>query len=127
MFPWRCDDGTAPPDSSIAEWARMFTEAASKAGLNVERAGDFVTPLQEAGFRSIHGQKFKWPIGPWPKGRHNKRLGKWALEDLLQGLQGGILALLTRFLGWSKEQVELFLVEVRKDLRAQKQHFYMPV
>ena len=127
MFPWRCDDGSAPPDSAIAEWARLFTEAGAKAGLNIERAGDFVTPLREAGFTEITGRKFKWPIGPWAKGKLNKTLGQLLLEDLRQGLQGGSLALFTRFLGWSKEQVELFLVNVRRDLHKQKHHFYMPM
>lgn len=127
VFPIRCDDGSAPSDSAIAEWSRLFIQAGSKAGLKVDRALDFVTPLREAGFVGITGRRFKWPIGPWAKGKKNKRMGQWTLDNYLEGIQGGSLALFTRMLGWTKERVELFLMEVRKELHLQKSHFYFPM
>ncbi|KAF2095542.1 S-adenosyl-L-methionine-dependent methyltransferase [Rhizodiscina lignyota] len=127
VFPGRCDDGSAPPTSPMAEWFKLFIEAGTKAGLNPTQANDFATPLRQAGFVGITGRKFKWPLGPWAKGKMNKTLGKWTLENILEGLQGGSLALFTRMLGWSKERVEVFLMEVRRELHEQKSHFYMPM
>lgn len=36
--------------------------------------------------------------------------------ELLKGLQGLVLRPFSKGLGWSREQIELFLAEVRKDV-----------
>lgn len=51
----------------------------------------------------------------------------WALENISAGLQGLSLALFTRGLGWSAEELEVFLVDVRKDMRNNRIHSYWPM
>jgi len=51
----------------------------------------------------------------------------WCHECLDSGLQALSLMLLTNVLGWSAEEVEVFLVGVRKDLKNRKIHAYFPV
>jgi hypothetical protein len=53
--------------------------------------------------------------------------GMWTLENFTTGLQGISLALFTRGLGWTAEELEVFLVDVRKDLRDTKIHAYYPM
>jgi hypothetical protein len=48
----------------------------------------------------------------------------WALEDISSGIQGLSLALFTRGLKWSVEELEVFLAEVRKDMRDRSIHSY---
>jgi hypothetical protein len=48
----------------------------------------------------------------------------WVLEDLAPGLEGLSVALFTRILGWSKAELEVFLVDVRKDMRNTNIHAY---
>lgn len=43
------------------------------------------------------------------------------------GLQAISMALLTRVLGWSTEEVEVFIAKVRADIRNQSYHAYWPM
>jgi hypothetical protein len=51
----------------------------------------------------------------------------WTYADLAGGLEGLSLGFFTRGLGWTKEEVEVFLVDVRKDMGDTKVHAYTPV
>jgi hypothetical protein len=50
--------------------------------------------------------------------------GMWNLENMTPSLEGFSMALFTRVLGWSKEEVETFLIDVRKDMKDPKIHAY---
>lgn len=54
-------------------------------------------------------------------------LRAWCKEDVLEGMQGWSMAVLTRGLGMSKEGAELLLMEVRKDIDSKKLHVYVPM
>ena len=45
-----------------------------------------------------------------------KEIGEWNLLNMLDGLDGFTFRLWTNVLGWSMEEVESFLENVRKDL-----------
>lgn len=45
----------------------------------------------------------------------------------MMGLEGLSVGLFTRVLGWSRESVDVFLAEVRKDLSNTAIHAYWPV
>jgi len=45
-------------------------------------------------------------------------------ENFSGGVQGLSMAIFTRGLGWSAEEVEAFLVDVRKDMKDTKIHGY---
>ena len=48
----------------------------------------------------------------------------WTLANVEPGLEGLSMAIFTRALGWSKEETEVFLADVRKDLKNTKMHSY---
>ncbi len=54
-------------------------------------------------------------------------LGSWSYYNLLEGLQGASMMLFTKALGWSPEAVDVFLVDVRKELKDRNIHAYFPV
>jgi hypothetical protein len=49
--------------------------------------------------------------------REQKTIGAWNLLNVLEGIEAFSMALFTRILGWSAAEVEVLLVDVRKDLR----------
>jgi hypothetical protein len=51
--------------------------------------------------------------------------GLWAHEVTMSNLSGLSIALFTHGLGWSVEELEVFLADVRKDLKNSKIHSYM--
>jgi len=51
----------------------------------------------------------------------------WTLENADPQLEGISMAIFTRFHGWSKQEVEIFVVDVRKEMRDTKIHVYWPM
>ena len=124
QFPLRCDDDSAGPNSALLSWSTFIQLAARKAGIESTSSLHFVKQLQDQGFINIKEETSQWAIGPWPKGKVQKAIGRYTLENILSGLQGISMALLTRHLGWSKEEVEVYLVDVRKECLNSSMHHY---
>lgn len=80
--------------------------------------------IQEAGFVDVVEKKFKWPVGPWSSDPKLKELGRWNLLNWEEGMEGWAMALYTRQLGWSYEEVQSFLSQIRKALRDRKTHVW---
>jgi hypothetical protein len=100
-------------------------EAAAQTGLDATAPSHFGPKLRAAGFVDVQRKNFKWPLGKWAKGKKNKLLGYYAEEDFNDFLPGSVLGLFTRVLKWTREEVELFLAEVRREKREMKErHFY---
>lgn len=53
--------------------------------------------------------------------------GMWTYENLGNGASGLSMALFTRALGWTQQEVELFLVDVRRDMKDRSVHGYWPL
>jgi hypothetical protein len=59
-----------------------------------------------------------------PRDPHYKKLGLWFQHDFLEGLNS-TRAILTRGLRWTDEQVEVFLVDVRRNVKDRGVHAYV--
>lgn len=57
----------------------------------------------------------------------NQFVGAWNYENMTSGLEAISLGLFTRVLGWSREEVDVFLIDVRKDIKNTKIHCYYPM
>lgn len=53
--------------------------------------------------------------------------GSWTLENISGGLEALSAAVYTRVLGWSKEELDVFLSQVRRDLKNTSIHTYWPM
>ncbi|KAK3326090.1 S-adenosyl-L-methionine-dependent methyltransferase [Apodospora peruviana] len=123
-FVIKCDDGTLPDDSALVKWHDHMHEAAKTAGFPLDAIGHVPEMMREAGFVDIVATPVKWPINPWPKTAKYKELGRWAQENFTWGCDSMSLALFTRVLGWSADEVHVFMAMVRQDLRNRKLHAY---
>ena len=124
LFPLRCDDDSAAPDSPFLIWGANVQEAASRVGIDTLAAEKFKTQLHSLGFTNIRQERVMWAVGSWPRGKKEKEIGKYTQFNIASGLQGLSMALFTRHLGWSREAVEINLIEVRKDVMDRSKHFY---
>jgi hypothetical protein len=75
----------------------------------------------------VQERRYEWPLGTWAKGKRNKTIGLWYREDMLSGLHGFTVAVLTRAFGMSMEEIELLLVGVREDIKSNRIHVYIPM
>jgi hypothetical protein len=83
--------------------------------------------VEEAGYVDIVETKFAWPVGPWAKDPKLKALTIWGRENFLSVLQGLSMAVITRGLGMSAQEVEVFFAVVRAEVAGRKVHCYAPI
>jgi len=119
---WYSEDGSLKSDSALARWVDLLIEASSKMGRDHLPGSKLEGWVRDAGFTEVHHQKFRIPVGRWPKNERLKAIGTWNLLSALEGLEGFSMGLFTRLLGWKPEDVQLFLVDVQKDIRDSKIH-----
>ena len=123
-FPPGCADDTAGPDSAFLKWGKLIHEACLSVGVNTSACRGFKPQLEDQGFVNVQESPAFWPLGTWPKGKKEKKIGQYMILNVLDALQAVSLALLIRHHGWLKEEVEVYLIDVRKEIYNQKNHFY---
>jgi hypothetical protein len=125
--PFSCDDNTLDPDSELARMGTLCIEASNKAGREINDAPKYKSYLEKAGFVDVVEKQFKWPLNQWPRDKHFKEVGIWSFENLNRGVEGLLMALFTRYLDWTAEQVIVFCSALRKQLANPKIHAYTPM
>ncbi|RMD41164.1 hypothetical protein DV735_g3953, partial [Chaetothyriales sp. CBS 134920] len=123
----RADDDSTPPGSPCARWGELFNLAFNKLGKPVDVLNHQYRWLREAGFEDVHEERFKMPIGLWPSartpfGKKMKEIGRWRLLEVDAGMEGWALALFTRVLGMSYQEVQIYLSEMRKSWSDRRVH-----
>ncbi|RSM01546.1 hypothetical protein CEP52_008473 [Fusarium oligoseptatum] len=128
QLPVFCDDGTLDPKTSpIMKWQEGLIDASKKLGRPLGASDQYKAILERTGFHNVDETIFRWPTNSWPKDRKLKELGKWNLANFDAGLEGVSLALFTRVLSWSKEDVLALCADVRRELRNPKVHGYWKI
>jgi len=102
-------------------------KAISNDGIDPDPSPKFRAIMEEIGFVNIKERPLKWAIGPWPKGKREKLIGRMMVDNSKQACRPGALALFTKRLGWSVEQVEEFMPSVEKDIANAKRLYYTQV
>jgi hypothetical protein len=72
--------------------------------------------IEEAGFEKVTEEVFDLPLGAWAKDKRLKEVGAFHYVQLRGGLQAIVMALFTRVLSWSTQQVEVYLASIRAEL-----------
>ncbi|KAH0612942.1 uncharacterized protein H6S33_009322, partial [Morchella sextelata] len=110
--------------TSISQWCRLGIEASERAGRPFDITDKLKGWMEDALFINVEENIFKVPIGSWPKDHKMKNIGRYNLLNLLEALEGFTLALFTRFLDWTADEVYVLLAGVRSELRSKDSNFY---
>ncbi|KAH7183509.1 S-adenosyl-L-methionine-dependent methyltransferase [Fusarium flagelliforme] len=121
------DDGTLKDGMAMHMWCRLLDQAAAKFNRCFERTSNFKDLLKEVGFADVVETRYKWPTNGWPKDKKYKELGLWNNVNASSALDALTMAPFTRGLGWSREEVEAFLVKLKSDWNNPKIHAYWPI
>ncbi|KAK7438950.1 methyltransferase domain-containing protein [Colletotrichum acutatum] len=116
-FPILCQDGTLKPDDPMARWSTLMMEGTELIGRPITVPARFRSMLSEAGFVDVVEHKRVWPTSPWPLNPELQELGVWGRACSLEGIEPGAMALFTRVLGWTREEVVVFMAGVRDDFK----------
>lgn len=119
-----CDDGTMPEDSGFLQTCKKFVEASKVFGTPSDIGTEFKTLLQNAGFVDVTENIFKVPSSPWPKDKRLKQIGAMEMANLVNGAAAyGLRAFQTAF-NWTREEIEVRLMEFRRDVKNRHYHQY---
>jgi hypothetical protein len=123
-MPVSCTEATANPKPYFLQWAEGVHEGSTKAGFDPSVSKRLPELLHNAGFTNIQVQWQNWPVGPWPKGAKNKRMGQWWAEDMKRGPRS-TGAMFTRLLGWTQEAFHGLIDKVEQEITEQKKHMWV--
>ena len=122
-----CDDDTMSPGFPLVDWCDSLDLAAMQFGKPLRIANKLKKWYIEAGFEDVQEQVFRVPMNPWPKDPHLREIGRVAELNMLDGVQGFSLASLHRVMGWSQNEIEVYLINVRKAISDRSVHGYYKV
>ncbi|KAI9727414.1 MAG: hypothetical protein M1834_008420 [Cirrosporium novae-zelandiae] len=116
------EDNSIGADNQVMELYRLLIEACDKAGRGCCPGRDLKKWVEEAGFKNVHHEVIRLPVGPWAKDMRLRQVGAFNLLQLLDGLEAFAIGPFTRMLDWSPERVQTFLVGVREDAKLKSVH-----
>lgn len=125
--PIKADDSSMTSDTALLQWSHFMLKGCTELGISANSPMNFKAQMEAAGFVNVTQTVYKWPSNRWPKSKKFKELGLWAFQNIEPGLEGLSLAVFTRGLKWSKEETEVFLAGVRKDLKDTRIHAYWEI
>lgn len=67
------------------------------------------------------------PIGPWAKDPVLKEIGRFQSLQEAKVIESYTPAIFSRVLGWSNEEIQVFIAKVKAELRNPAIHLYLPV
>lgn len=105
-----CDDGTMAADWPFKEWTEFMEDAAKNANWPLRIAHKLKKWYTEIGFVGAHERVLKVPINTCARDPRLKTLGHYWTENLLAGLEAFSLALFSRVFGWSKTEIDVWLI-----------------
>lgn len=83
--------------------------------------------MEASGFVDVSIRFVRVPIGVWVKDKQLRQSGLFSLVGLTDGLSGLSQRVFVHGLGWSIEEMEVLLMQVRQDCRNRKFHAYWPM
>ncbi|RSL68843.1 hypothetical protein CEP53_002417 [Fusarium sp. AF-6] len=119
------DDNTVDGNSAMGQWGKLFIEGSKKIGTSftVVEDGTQRKALEKAGFINIQEFNFKNPIGGWSSDPIEKEMGPYTKYGLETDTEGFVL-FMAHTLGWSRDEIQLYIDQFRRELRSEKHHGY---
>jgi hypothetical protein len=118
---------TMPPDHPVAQYWSLIYEGLGELGVNFHAVTGLADTMRDSGYINVTERVLQIPLGTWAKNKVLKTVGLYWRTILMDGIQAIALGPLTRGCRWNREQVELFLIQVRKAYHDNSCLMYMPL
>ncbi|KAJ5655858.1 hypothetical protein N7507_007808 [Penicillium longicatenatum] len=123
----RSDDDSLKQEHHLWRWGDIFIRCAERAGRSLNIHETMRAAIEKAGFVEVHEKRSRIPLGPWPRDKVLKEVGQLQYAHWNAALEGWAMWLLTHFgepEPWTKEEVQVFLAQVRVELKNPRIHGY---
>ncbi|KAI2463452.1 S-adenosyl-L-methionine-dependent methyltransferase [Annulohypoxylon bovei var. microspora] len=113
------DHVAIPDDHIFEEWGRAFIDSGVKNGrtFGISHGHMMRDTMIAAGFVDVTEVKLKAPCHGWPRDHKLQQAGLLLYAMLDQSIEGFCLYLLTKMLGWSVEEVLVFVARFRNEMK----------
>lgn len=116
------EDHTLRPDNMMVKMMDGLMAACDKIGRTMDPAPSMAKWATEAGFANVKQQKFKLPIGTWPKDPRLKEIGTLMGINFVDGVDAFTAVLFKDVLGWEQENVTALNEGVKKAVQDTSVH-----
>jgi hypothetical protein len=106
------------------QYLQNLRDAGERAGRPVDIAPQLKAWLEEAGFEDVTETVYPVPLGPWPKDRKLKEIGKYQYLHVPEATEAYGLRLYTQVLGWSEEEAKVHFALVKEQIQDRSMHAY---
>lgn len=120
------DDNTVPMGGGLEKFSENLRNSSRLFGTAIDDPLEWKDWFGKRGFVDITVEIFKLPINTWPSDLRMKVLGAWEFENMRSSLEVMSMRVFQKALGWTEEQVRVFLVDVRKEVKNRSIHAYWP-
>ncbi|ORY58399.1 S-adenosyl-L-methionine-dependent methyltransferase [Pseudomassariella vexata] len=126
--PAMADDDSISPEKpyAVRTWLDLVGQGCDALGGCVNAMRYIPDELAKAGFKDTQIVSHKCPLGGWPQDPRLRRVGTFLAEIFMEGMKGLSYRPFTTGLGWSPDQLEVYLATVRPDLSNPNFHTYYP-
>ncbi|KAH8669030.1 S-adenosyl-L-methionine-dependent methyltransferase [Xylariales sp. PMI_506] len=111
------------PGVAMQTWASRGKQGAAMVGRDVFCVLNYTRWLEEIGFVDVTMRKFLLPCGEWPQNPKLKLVGRYFLQDLLEGIRPAGYKLL-RVAGMKPEEIESLVDQCALELRDPQNQMY---
>ncbi|ETN46838.1 uncharacterized protein HMPREF1541_01027 [Cyphellophora europaea CBS 101466] len=119
-----CDDDTRKPDGELERLAEMTQVMSSTHGAYFQIAENMSTMMRDAGFTDVREAKYKLPVGWWSADPKYKEIGKFFERFYKTGLQGWLMHIWTKSMGFTPEAVNEACLKAFAEIDSRKHHYY---
>ncbi|OJJ36253.1 hypothetical protein ASPWEDRAFT_109942 [Aspergillus wentii DTO 134E9] len=116
------EDDSLQPDSYMVRMMDGLFTACHQIGQTMDPAPHMRGWVEQAGFKNTTQQRFKLPVGNWPKDARLKECGTFMRVNFVEGVDAFTAALLGDVLGWERDEVELLNAKVRDEAMRNQIH-----
>lgn len=92
-------------------------EAGEKRGRTLQLGPRLSTFQRDAGLQNVKDRVFPHKWGTWPSDPKEKMLGARTMLSAISGMEGFTTILFTKVLGWTLEDTQAFILEIKSDMQ----------
>ncbi|RDW63703.1 hypothetical protein BP6252_11248 [Coleophoma cylindrospora] len=114
-------------DTNLEKWGPLCAAGGRVLNKDFYCTIKFKQYFIDAGFEDVVETIFTWPSNTWPKRKEDKMLGLYTMTNVSDGIYGMSARSFTAGLGWTAQELEVFLASARQDLKNRAIHAYWPI
>jgi hypothetical protein len=115
--------GEPPKESALYKWGELLIAGGAKSGRAWTNVQHYKRFMEDIGFEDVVEKSFYWPLSPWAKGSYYKNISVLVQENALVGIEAMSLKVIGS-LGWSAEEIQVLLADVRNDIKNTSIHCF---